>query len=483
MDKQYSWKKTEDMEVDLAELAIRLCRKWKQAAACALVFAFVLGGYGWAKGGNAANTVQPDMEAVDELMQAEEQGVTDAVQLTQEIESLETYLDGSILMQVDPYHKDKCIILYRIGQAKWQELPSIMESYLNYIVNGGAVDALKKSGSSAWKMDKAYGAELVTAYQKTYSQPYQVVVEESADSSIPSDAIFYVEITAKSAVEAEKMAKDMQKVLKAYSVEVSKKAGSHTLTLVSMEQSITIDSGLQTQQHDKKTLLSSNQANLKAMTDAFSKGQMALYKNMIGTEGEEEDEAEITGPAGKSVTVKYLCFGLLGGLLFYCGIFSCCYLFSDKVKSIRELDGLYTFPFYGGIFLKGRSQKQRAKRVEIQPEILEGGKTQVMERIRLVCSRQGITKLCAVSDVPLDTQEKGCLETIAHQMRGWGIELAIVENMGVDTARWEELADTGNVLMVCKIGVTTHRMIDYVMGFYQENGISVIGATAFYQKN
>ena len=68
---------------------------------------------------------------------------------------------------------------------------------------------------------------------------------------------------------------------------------------------------------------------------------------------------------------------------------------------------------------------------------------------------------------------------MAEQLQAWGIQTLIAENASGDTALWDTLAETGNVLLVCRIGTTTHRMIDDEMSFYQENGIAVIGAMAF----
>ena len=44
MDGQYSWKRTEDVEIDFTDLVYRLCTQWEKIMVCALVFALVLGG-------------------------------------------------------------------------------------------------------------------------------------------------------------------------------------------------------------------------------------------------------------------------------------------------------------------------------------------------------------------------------------------------------------------------------------------------------
>lgn len=51
MESNYSWKRTEDIEIDLIDLLRRLCRQWKQILVCAVAFAVLAGGYSYARSG------------------------------------------------------------------------------------------------------------------------------------------------------------------------------------------------------------------------------------------------------------------------------------------------------------------------------------------------------------------------------------------------------------------------------------------------
>lgn len=479
MDKQYSWKKTEDIEIDLMDLFRRLCRKWKQIMVCALVSAVILGGYGYLKGKAASFTDPLDSSEEIGLTEGEKQAVEEAVLLNHEISGLEMYLNNSVLMQLDPYHKSRFVMLYRIDNAKRQELQAITESYLNFAANGGAADALRKTGS--WKMDKSCLSELISAYQKTYSFPYQTVLDETAGSSILTESFFYVEITGKDAKTAKKMALDIQDVLKEYSKEVKENAGSHRLVLTSSAESMTADSGLLSQQHDKKVLLSSNRTGLRAMTDGFSEQQMAAYEEaaMMDHEQKElpESDEDLTDDGlpdeNYRWNIKYIFLGLAGGIFAYCGIFACWYIFSDKLKSMDELKRLYVFPFYGGILLKSKDAEG------IEQDTGGSGKIQVLNRIRLVCKKKKLSKLCVASASVYSEKEIECLKSIAQELEQWNIEMMVMENTITNTAVWDCIEETGNVLMVCRIGKTTHQMIDDEMSFYVETGIDVIGAIAF----
>lgn len=319
MEEKYSWKRTEEIEIDLADLLKRICGKWKQAAACALAAALVFGAAGWLRSRSGPDeSLVPGMDAPASLTQEEEQAVADAVQLAKETASLENYLEQSLLMQADPYRKARYIMLYRIDCAERQELQAVTESYLNFVSNGGAADALAETGGR-WDMDKSCIAELVQAYQKTYSAPYPVIIDE-ASPDLFSESLFYIEMTGRNAREAERMALDMQKVLKEQAAEIKKAAGSHRLSLVSTAQNMTADSSLLSQQREKRALLTSNQTSLKAMTDAFGKEQLAAYKMQAGLKDEQEEDgkavsgADTEGSQLRSV-VKYMILGLLHRIL------------------------------------------------------------------------------------------------------------------------------------------------------------------------
>lgn len=473
MDRMDSWKRTDDIEIDLKDLLCRLCRQWKQIAACAVLCAVILGGYGWKKSEQEAFIDVSDMEIEETVLTEEElQEVESAVCLKNEIRGLETYLRDSVLMQLDAYHKNKVVMLFCIDCVKRQELPAVTESYLNYVLNGGAADALLNSGKS-WNMDKSCLAELVTAYQRTYNLPYQIAVDDIDSRDILSETLFYVEVTGMNVKNARKMAQDIQNALEKYSSKVKKAAGSHRLRMVNKTESITADSGLQIQQHDKKTLLLSNRTNLKTMTDAFRAEQMAFYQNAAGVEKEDDQkktEPEVSDKNYRSF-IKYLILGILGGFFVYCGLFFCWYILRDTVKSMEEMRRRYLFPVYGPVLFKNRNVKKAGA--------FETEQVQLLNRMKLICHKHKITKLCAVSDFLLDTQEKEYLECIAQQLKNLEIEMSVIEKPGMDKKAWDSLAETANVLLVCKADKTTYRVIDDTMNFYQENSIHVTGAVVF----
>lgn len=469
MESNYSWKRTEDIEIDLIDLLRRLCAQWKQILICAVLFAVLAGAYSYMKSGSAPAVEESDKVEEIELKEDEQRGVTAAIRQEEELRGLEEYIENSVLMQIDPYHRSSIMLLFAVKPTDGQALQRITESYLNFVQNGGAADAVMASGG--WDLDKTYLAELISVSSRTSSGTPVITTPENVP---PSETVLYVRVMGLDTGMTESLAEDVQAALETYSATVKGAAGDHTLTLLSMETSVVADGDLQTQQHNKWALLTSYADGLKAMTDAFSDEQKLVYQKAIGIE-EEEDEADgAEMNAERGISKKYVVLGLAGGIFLYCCIYACLYLFRDTLKSTEEMKGLYTFPVYGGIPLKGKG-----KSTDAQKNAYEQEKAQILNRVRLACKNQEITRLCIVSDFSFDEQEKACMADLAKQLNSWGIETLITENAGRETAAWDTLADVGHVLMVCRIGTTTHRMVDEEMSFYQENDIAVLGAVAF----
>ncbi len=470
MNMTNSWKKTEEVEIDLIDLLRRICMRWKQALACALVFAVLLGGYGYLKNRKSAGSDDKAEVEAESLTAEEQQAVIDAALLSAEIGQLEEYLENSIVMQVDPYHKDRVTLVYSIDDVKKKDLLKVTESYLNFLTRGGVIDTIMKGDKKMWSMDRIYMAELISAWTRADSaEPVIVLDGEAEDEAVQT--LIYIEVTGRDTEMAERLAKDVRTALEDYAASVKRSSGRHTLSLLDSQKNVTIDNDLQTRQHDKRAALSTNRASLKAATDLFTGAQKALYENEAGVELGSEEEEELAEASGSGISIKYILAGFAGGIFLYCCVFACLYMFRDTVKNQEEFKTYYNFPFFGRVSMKEKGDSRHRDAGERE-------KAQLLNRVRLACQKQKVDKLCLASDFSLNRQEKECLKEVSAQLKDWGIDTVLSENISGNISMWDTLSEVGVVLMICKIGTTTHRMIDEEMTFYTENDIDVIGAAA-----
>ncbi len=475
MDRLDSWKKTEERDLDLLCLLRGLCMQWKRIIACAAGFAVLFGAYGiyTARAGQAAAAMPgSSADAEGSLTKEQRQEVADAVTLAKETDRLEEYMEGSVWMKLDAFHKNGVVSLFSIEGATRRTLPKIVEAYVIFISNGGLADSLKKAGSKAADIDSRYLSELISVWQKS-DGVYQVATDDAA-GDVKAQTLLYVDVAGTDDTMAAGLAKDIQEALLNYAPKVEQQCGRHSFSLVSSKGNVRIDQSLQAQQRDKRAQLKSSRAELKAAVDALQKEQQVVFAQETGSDLEWEETGE---QAGSSNVQKYILLGVLAGIFVYCGIYFFWYLFSDKIKNEKEFKMYYAIPFYGSIAIKKSLRESRGKENGVQNDNLPE-MAQVLNRIRLVCMKKGMERLCLAAQFRLDSQERGCLEYMAGQLQAWGIDTSVEENMAGKVSAWEPPAQAGAVLLVCKVGATTYRMVDDGMEFFQESGIVVAGAAA-----
>lgn len=495
MNRECSWKRTQETETDLLDLLRRLGRQWKRIAVCALVSA-VLAGVGSSliskhtDEDEAAVQTEPSEEEAEPVpLTKEEQkrGVAAACQLAAETAELEEYIKNSVLMQMDPYHKNTVQLIFRIEGADGWMTQKIVEKYLDYLAGDRAAEDICKTDSRMEHLERRFLSELYQAAQKaggTYTDE---------EGYARSGVLLSVDVTGSDQQMAEALAADIRTILEAYHPAVKKECAGHTLILLGSETKERADSDLLSWQREKRTLLASDQENLKTMKEAFDDTQKALYaaaesgsESVAGQNPDTEEQEAGQNPdtdgqvSGQNpeeirgrVSLLYVLFGFFGGIFIYGAVYTGWYLLCDTVKSAGEFRLNYTFPFYGTVCPPGSRKKDSTGE-----DVYERQKEQLLYRIRFSCSRQNIARLCLAADFLPDTEEKACMDSMVSQLRQWGIDAVFAENTGQDASAWDILADVGTVMMVCRIGRTTHRMVDDAMGFYQENGIAVLGAAA-----
>lgn len=462
-----SWKKTDEVEINLIDLLKKLCRQWKAVVVCAIVFAALIGGYKTMSNRRASNVTDQVKTAQASLTADEKQRVKAALELSDGIEGQEAYLSDSILMNVDSSKRDKATLLYSVENAAKKDKQKIVESYLNYILSDDIVEQIQSSDKKTWNMDASYLAELIFAWQKTESTN-QIVISE-----VEENAMIVVELTGKDADMAKKLADAVQGIIQKYQPIVQKVAGKHKLTLLSAVQSVKSDNDLATRQNDKRSQLSTALYNLKTITDSFTEQQKLAYNDKLAESGRQvQEQTNVSG----GISIKWIAVGFIGGIAVYCCLFACWYLLRDTVKSLDEVKEHYTFPVFGGITLKKGSKGNGEGLSGKEKDTYERERAQLLNRIRLACKTQKIDKICLATDFSFSEQDKNFLTIAQKQLKEWGLNVILGENAAGNVAVWDEMTEVGVVLVVCKIDTTTHKAIDEEMSFYQENNLQVLGA-------
>lgn len=497
MDEKQYWKKTDEIEIDLLDLLRGFLGQWKQIIVLALVGALLAGGYSYVKSKNAAAEISSvsdgsgDSSADDSvdgskgevaLTEEEQQAVDSAVQLQIEMTALEDYLNNSVRMKIDPYHKDRVLLLYSLDGADRQVLFKAAECYVNFLSGGGLADAVKKEDKAFRDMDSIYLAELVSAWQQSNSNNLVLTDDQQ---KVEDTKLFYIEVTGENTKMAKQLSEDMNKALEDYIPQVKKICGDHKVKLLSSTSSVRIDNDLQTWQHDKREALNTSRTNLKTMTDAMTDQQKKLLnlKSAIETDEEPEQISE-EEPVGR-FSKKYLLIGLVAGIFLYACLYGCWYIFRRDIRTAGEFKSYYTIPLLGNVVTGSKQPVAGIKKILG----FSGSKwtgtgqadknqqtAQMLNRIRLVCEKQQIKKLCLAVEFPLDGKEKELIGQVSGQLQEWGIQTVTAENLSGDVSQWNKLEGEDAMVLFCRSGITTHQSIDHVMEIVSDNKIPAAGA-------
>ncbi len=466
MDRTDNYRKTGELEIDLAGLLTSFFLKWKQIAVCALAGMILLGSFGYLKNRNADMPEETVTEEA-ELTEEESWNVAEAVQLKKENDAIEEYVENSVLMQTDAYHRESVLLQYCIQEADIHTLPKAVESYTAFLLYGQAAEAVQKSNEPFRKTQAVYLAELITAWQAADRQN-EIITDSLQDWK--TEKILYVEVSGKDKEMTQQLADAVQKEMEKYASFVKKNCGSHELILLNEINRTRADNTLLAQQREKRSLLKVGRDNLKAMTDAMSEMQKIAYAKDCGIETEEK--AEMIAGSDTSSVLKYIVLGLCSGIFAYGCIFVCLYLMRNTVRSESEFQSYYNVPLYGSVSARKTAGKTGQDKAGNRLE-------QTLGRIRLACKKQGIEKLCLAAEFSAGTKEQAVLEHILQQFQDWGIHAVIGKEPDSDISQWNMLEEAGTVLLVCSIGETTYPMVNHAMEFYCENDIDVMGAVLF----
>lgn len=467
------WRRKEETEINLIASFKPLIRQWKQMLLCAVILACLLCAYKFQQDSIPMQEIENTTPGEESIKMTDDQQrqVNTAVILRKKVETAQTYLNESILMQLDPSHVCQATLLYSIDDANKDKKQKIIQSYMSFVNDGAALEALVKADSQ-WANQQEYLVELFSATLAD-SNPQWILTEQD----IQEPTLFYVKISAENSSMAEKIIATLQEAIDDYHTSVNKIAGHHSLNLLSNQQMVKADRDIREKQQNSITQLSTNQMNLNNLITGFDENQKNAYEQMFSKKTEQNTSKNFENAKVKSnINVKWLLLGFVGGIFVYCLVFVCWYLLRDTVKNTDELRENYVFPVYGGIHLyKGKKGNGEDLSI-VQKDGFEREKAQMLNRIRLSCQQQEITEICLATDFSLSEQEKEFMAVVSKQLSEWKIKTVLVENITGNISMWDAMTSIGKLLLVCRINKTTHRMIDEEMAFFNENHLEVLGA-------
>lgn len=457
-------------EISLRHLFWKVMLGWKLWIVCAVLFAILLPGVKYAKDTRAYKAAQqPQADSQDVVFtEDEQQQIDDVKSLHVLMDKNSTYMQESLLMNIDPYQEHVLELKYYIDSDytynyskdnKQDYTSAITNAYVDYAANGLSQKEIWQDVNM--KAEDKYLAELVSANVDS-DNTFSVLVKYTDDESLQS------------------VSKAIQKNLKDRQADIEERIGSHKLVLVSENYQIQTDSDLANAQKAVTDLIKSYQDQITTMTSAMTEEQLKAVDSEVADESDSKTEAEDTVVATTPVfSKKYVILGFVMGIFLAALYLVCVAVLSNKLQEAEELVRFYKLRQFGiltqnkgakgltGFLLriKYRNQKMLSADASVQLTI---------SNIELYCKNEGITKVFLTGS-EIERVDKTTITKIVEGLAAKGIQTVYGENICYDAAAMREASEAGHVVLVEITDVSIYQEIEKELRMLKDWNVDVAG--------
>ena len=456
--------------VTIIDILEEIVRKIWIVILVAVICAGVLGGDSYIKS-RGTSTSNPSQVLTD----SEQQEVNEALLIYNNISEQREYLKESILVQVDAYNEDNVILQYYIDDMQENDL-NLLDSYRNYISNGGLVADLRNNGVD---IPPQYLSELISCisnFEQTTNEisPYTIFEQEKSN-------VFGVKIIHLSQEKCEKLAQEINECLEHYHNELSKTVREHTLSLTQNAYTVVVDKTLWTYKTDRVKNLQSAEDSYKDVTDKLSDRQKVILekseqKNEIVVDTENQDVNSTP-----TIDKKMVLIGGIGGALLACVIIALYYLLSGTIKKSDDIQYLYNTRILAEV--EDKSSKNIIRKwlnnlfKKNTTHLLEWNeaKENLISQIPYLLKEDSGKNVLFLYE-KLGSEEKDWLNAICDGLKENHIQGRTLGQASTSRDLFKELNENKSVIVIGKLRTTTYTELAKIYENVLEEEADVIGA-------
>lgn len=472
----YNFNQSEEEDINLFDIFIELLKHWRLIIITTVVAAILVSGLKYMKDSSTIEITKTDktismQELQKKLTDDEQSALSQAEIVKNQLEEKKNYQSNSVLMNIKPYEKNSVILQYYIDTNYTYNLTSditkdygseLVNAYTSYIQNNGVLDTV--CDKLEWKIDDAYVAELISAGEVSFNDK---------DSSI-----FMIYLTGINKKSVNELADIIIEEIENYQPILTKKIGKHELTLIERGESVVADDGLANRQISLEDSIISLQNKLNTLKQNFSEEQLKVFS---GEEAETEDNAMVTITRA-SISKKYILLGAFVGIFLSCLWVALCYIFSNRLKSSKEVQEKYGIRIFGDIFF-GEKKKRFLSVIDNWVDFiqhkekysLEEQKDLIITNLKMTCNKENIQHLFLTTSISLNEEEKTLIDMVISNLRDSDIKVTFGKNIIRNTKSLEEMVEISNVVLIEKVRESVYTNLHKELLLCKEQKASVLG--------
>lgn len=395
----------------------------------------------------------------------EELGQIEEARLLQKrMAEMRTYMDESVLMQVDPYKENVLTLEY----------------YVDYL----GTESLETGIDNAVYIAKAYQTCLTdgrfarTIFEDSEIECKAEYVEELIHVEVDEDApIVSIEVIYPDASILKSVSDIAKEVMEGKVEELTQKMPNHTVSLLTESVGMRTDEMLIERQSDYQEILYHYRTWLNSTKSTMSAEQLVeLYK---------DDSAQtITGDATRNIpkptiSKTYMILGLAVGAFFAVVFLVLRVLLEGRLQFETEMADGYGVRIFG-VFEPDRKKnvidrflirlKNRSKK-SLSPE--ENMKA-LCTNIELTCKNQKIERIF-LTGTALEQIDTTYMEEMKKYMGTAGIEVVSGNNVCYDVEALRQMSDVKRVVLIEKVGTSIYREIEQEINYIKEQDGNILG--------
>lgn len=458
-----------EIDIEIKDILWETVRRWRVIVLLVIIGAIFMGGRQYISDYKTANTpkeqiVQQALEEANvELNKTEMETVITAVALSAQIDATCTYMNESILMNMDPYHEYAVTLHYVV---EGDRAATIAQSYRDYIQSGAFGELVSLVGTAE--------------SQDTDGFSVKIIVPANDTDVVGVDAV--------------------KEYLTMFSQQLNNTGNTHVLNCVLEQGSEVADLELANLQEEKALALKEDMTTLSNMKANMSADQLRVFLDLEkeyfpwGEETEADTEAttdttqEVTqGSVSETVRVSInktqVLVGAIVGLVLAILYIFLAYLLTGKLRRTREMEHLYQLRVLGTVAPENLGKKvgkidsllarwKHCKIRELEPEQEIG---LVVTGIVIACKKNSLTQIYLTGSQTGTTFSVAC-EKIAEELKNSGINAVCGAAIAYDANALFAAVENGAVVLVEEIRKSYYSEILREVKMCEENHVNVLGA-------
>lgn len=443
-----NWKINKEHNITMCSLIRTILKKWKFILCCALIFGMIFAGYKYYKDLKTLNDLAITPIEKPALLPAEAEEIAYVKSLQNILDEQNQYIEESILLKINAYQENRVALQYQINGENGNDVLRLLEIFVSYIGNGGAVSDIL--ASNEFDISAQYLQELIRA-SRTESA-FDVFNDNP-------DRYFYVYVIGENSEMAEKLADSLEKVMESYGKTILG-TSEQNLVLLARQNNVLYDMELE---QTKNTLMfnrNSQTNTINTLVSQFSDAQKIAYNKESG-----EAHTKETIPTVKtSLDFTYFLVGIVIGIFLGSCWITCLYLLNNKVKSTVEIEKNCNVPVYGT--LKAGSQYANHNIFE---------KKRILARLTLICAKKNLKNIIFTSGHEVSKEIISAKDLLWEGLRQQDIRFSFAENVLEQIELYKEFETSDAVILLVEINKTTYTVLEQVLSFLSENEMLLLG--------